>query len=124
MTQTYIQDSCGVPHETTLYNLNVLNQLAMVCIDKEVSEKQRALLSGIVVDLILSAYLRTWCALIFHSSTKRYFETCVPARTKEVVMSKWTILTVAALSVSAGIFLLCSVSSLIRDFEDAFSYED
>ena len=30
MTQTYIQDSCGVPHETTLYNLNVLNQLAMV----------------------------------------------------------------------------------------------
>ena len=29
MTQTYIQDSCGVPHETTLYNLNVLNQLAM-----------------------------------------------------------------------------------------------
>lgn len=35
MTQTYIQDSCGVPHETTLYNLNVLNQLAMVCIDNE-----------------------------------------------------------------------------------------
>ena len=30
MIQTYIQDSCGVPHETTLYNLNVLNQLAMV----------------------------------------------------------------------------------------------
>ena len=25
-----IEDSCGVPHETTLYNLNVLNQLAMV----------------------------------------------------------------------------------------------
>lgn len=35
MKQTYIQDSCGVPHETTLYNLNVLNQLAMVCIDNE-----------------------------------------------------------------------------------------
>ena len=35
MIQTYIQDSCGVPHETTLYNLNVLNQLAMVCIDNE-----------------------------------------------------------------------------------------
>ena len=35
MTQTYIQDSCGVPHETTLYNLNVLNQLAMACIDNE-----------------------------------------------------------------------------------------
>lgn len=35
MTQTYIQDSCGVPHETKLYNLNVLNQLAMVCIDNE-----------------------------------------------------------------------------------------
>ena len=35
LTQTYIQDSCGVPHETTLYNLNVLNQLAMVCIDNE-----------------------------------------------------------------------------------------
>ena len=92
--------------------------------DKDVSEKQRALLSGIVVALILSAYLRTWRALIFHSSTKRYFETCVPARTKEVVMSKWTMLAVAALSVSAGIFLLCSVSSLIRDFEDAFRYED
>lgn len=30
MIQTPIQDSCGVPHETTLYNLNVLNQLAMV----------------------------------------------------------------------------------------------
>ena len=35
MTQTPIQDSFGVPHETTLYNLNVLNQLAMVCIDNE-----------------------------------------------------------------------------------------
>lgn len=35
MKQTPIQDSCGVPHETTLYNLNVLNQLAMVCIDNE-----------------------------------------------------------------------------------------
>ena len=35
MTQTPVQDSCGVPHETTLYNLNVLNQLAMVCIDNE-----------------------------------------------------------------------------------------
>ena len=33
MKQTYIQDSFGAPHETTLYNLNVLNQLAMVCID-------------------------------------------------------------------------------------------
>ena len=35
MTQTPIQDSFGVPHETTFYNLNVLNQLAMVCIDNE-----------------------------------------------------------------------------------------
>ena len=35
MKQTPILDSCGVPHETTLYNLNVLNQLAMVCIDNE-----------------------------------------------------------------------------------------
>ena len=35
MIQIYIQDSCGVPHETTLYNLNVLNQLAMACIDNE-----------------------------------------------------------------------------------------
>lgn len=35
MTQTPIQDSCGVLHVTTLYNLNVLNQLAMVCIDNE-----------------------------------------------------------------------------------------
>ena len=35
LIQTYIQDSFGVPHETTLYNLNVLNQLAMVCIDNE-----------------------------------------------------------------------------------------
>lgn len=39
-------------------------------------------------------------------------------------MSKWTMLAVATLLVSAGIFLLCSVPSLIRDFEDAFSYED
>ena len=35
MIQTSILDSCGVPHETTLYNLNVLNQLAMACIDNE-----------------------------------------------------------------------------------------
>ena len=35
MVKTPIQDSCGVPHETTLYNLNVLNQLAMTCIDNE-----------------------------------------------------------------------------------------
>ena len=39
-------------------------------------------------------------------------------------MSKWTVFAVAVLSVSSGIFLLCSVSSLIRDLEDAFSYED
>ena len=36
-------------------------------------------------------------------------------------MSKWTMLAVAALSVSAGLFLLCSVSSLIRDFEEALN---
>lgn len=36
-------------------------------------------------------------------------------------MSKWTILTVSALSVFSGIFLLRSIYSLIRDFEDAFS---
>lgn len=36
-------------------------------------------------------------------------------------MSKWTMLAVATLSVSAGIFLLCSVSSLIRDFEEALN---
>ena len=35
MKKTSILDSAGVPHETTLYNLNVLNQLAMVCIDNE-----------------------------------------------------------------------------------------
>ena len=35
MKKTPILDSAGVPHETTLYNLNVLNQLAMVCIDNE-----------------------------------------------------------------------------------------
>ncbi len=35
LNKTPIPDSCGVPHETTLYNLNVLNQLAMVCIDNE-----------------------------------------------------------------------------------------
>lgn len=91
---------------------------------KASQKKHCSLLSGIVVALILSAYLRTWCVLIFHSSTKRYFETCVPARTREAVMSKWTMLAVTVLSVSAGIFLLCSVSSLIRDFEDAFRYED
>ena len=33
MIQAPILDSAGVPHETTLYNLNVLNQLAMACID-------------------------------------------------------------------------------------------
>ena len=35
MKQTPILDSAGVPHETTIYNLNVLNQLAMACIDNE-----------------------------------------------------------------------------------------
>ena len=30
-----IEDNNGRGHETTLYNLNVLNQLAMVCIDNE-----------------------------------------------------------------------------------------
>ena len=33
MTQIKIDDENGRGHETTLYNLNVLNQLAMVCID-------------------------------------------------------------------------------------------
>ena len=35
MTQIKIDDENGRGHETTLYNLNVLNQLAMVCIDNE-----------------------------------------------------------------------------------------
>ena len=35
MKKTPILDNAGVPHETTLYNLNVLNQLAMACIDNE-----------------------------------------------------------------------------------------
>ena len=35
MKKTPIQDSCGVPHETTIYDLTVFNQLAMVCIDNE-----------------------------------------------------------------------------------------
>ena len=35
MKKTSILDSAGVPHETTFYNLNVLNQLAMACIDNE-----------------------------------------------------------------------------------------
>ena len=35
MTQIKINDNNGRGHETTLYNLNVLNQLAMVCIDNE-----------------------------------------------------------------------------------------
>ena len=35
MIQIKIDDENGRGHETTLYNLNVLNQLAMVCIDNE-----------------------------------------------------------------------------------------
>ena len=35
MTQIKIDDENGRGHETKLYNLNVLNQLAMVCIDNE-----------------------------------------------------------------------------------------
>ena len=35
MIQIKIDDSNGRGHETTLYNLNVLNQLAMACIDNE-----------------------------------------------------------------------------------------
>lgn len=35
MKQIKINDNNGRGHETTLYNLNVLNQLAMVCIDNE-----------------------------------------------------------------------------------------
>ena len=33
MKKIKIDDENGRGHETTLYNLNVLNQLAMVCID-------------------------------------------------------------------------------------------
>ena len=35
MKKTPILDSAGVPHETTFYNLNVLNQLAMAYPDRE-----------------------------------------------------------------------------------------
>ena len=35
MKKIKIDDENGRGHETTLYNLNVLNQLAMVCIDNE-----------------------------------------------------------------------------------------
>ena len=35
MKQIKIDDENGRGHETTLYNLNVLNQLAMVCVDNE-----------------------------------------------------------------------------------------
>ena len=35
MTQIKINDNNGRGHETTFYNLNVLNQLAMACIDNE-----------------------------------------------------------------------------------------
>lgn len=35
MTLIKIRDNNGRGHETKLYNLNVLNQLAMVCIDNE-----------------------------------------------------------------------------------------
>ena len=35
MKQIKINDNNGRGHETTLYNLNVLNQLAMACIDNE-----------------------------------------------------------------------------------------
>ena len=38
-----------------------------------------------------------------------------------LTMRKWIILTVSALSVFAGIFLLRSIYSLVRDFEDALS---
>lgn len=58
MKKTSIPDSNGVPHETTFYNLNVLNQLAMACIDNEklndisckfsdmLSEKETEMMSG------------------------------------------------------------------------------
>lgn len=51
MTQTYIQDSCGVPHATTLYNLNVLNQLAMACIDNEKLNEVSCKFSDILSDV-------------------------------------------------------------------------
>ena len=40
MKQIKIPDNNGRDHESTIYNLNVLNQLAMVELDNDAKEKQ------------------------------------------------------------------------------------
>ena len=59
MKQIKIDDENGRGHETTLYNLNVLNQLAMVCIDNEKLNEVSCKFSDILPEFVpTSGYVR------------------------------------------------------------------
>ena len=51
LNKTPIPDSLGVLHETTIYNLNVLNQLAMVCIESDVLNETSKKFSDILSEV-------------------------------------------------------------------------
>ena len=51
LNKTSIPDSLGVSHETTIYNLNVLNQLAMICIESYVLNETSKKFSDILSEV-------------------------------------------------------------------------
>ena len=51
LNKTSIPDSLGVSHETTIYNLNVLNQLAMICIESDVLNETSKKFSDILSEV-------------------------------------------------------------------------
>ena len=51
LNKTSIPDSLGVLHETTIYNLNVLNQLAMICIESDVLNETSKKFSDILSEV-------------------------------------------------------------------------
>ena len=51
LNKTPIPDSLGVLHETTIYNLNVLNQLAMICIESDVLNETSKKFSDILSEV-------------------------------------------------------------------------
>ena len=57
LNKTSIPDSLGVSHETTIYNLNVLNQLAMICIESDVLNETSKKFSDILSEVETTSYM-------------------------------------------------------------------